>query len=114
MKAKRKRKPLTARARKRDARTKKAHRDAKRDLVMRGLCRQCGKTRGKSLSSSRCTRCLERGRAMERARDGHRAYRRGGPGRPPLREGKPAAVRVENLNELMMPVLQFPIEKESE
>lgn len=60
------------------------HTSTKADMVARGLCRQCGKKRGTSTSTSRCARCLKKNREQERKANGSRPYRRGGPGRPPL------------------------------
>lgn len=56
----------------------------KAEQAARGLCRQCGARRGKCPSKSRCARCLERNRALERRRKHNDAHTPGGPGRPPL------------------------------
>lgn len=60
------------------------HRLLKADLIKRGLCRQCGKRRGKSPSASRCVRCLKRARAASQEATQSQPYQSGKPGRPPM------------------------------
>lgn len=83
---KRKPKPTRqpARIAKRLALRRKDDRDHKRDLIARGLCRQCGKSRAKSPSSSRCLRCLRKSRSAARMSGHHRPRQVHRGGRPLL------------------------------
>ena len=57
-----------------------------RARVKRGECAACGKVKH-AKSKRHCGACLERIRARRRKTVGCKAWKRGGPGRPPMTGG---------------------------
>lgn len=53
-------------------------------MKKKGRCTQCGEKKGKSRFTGVCNKCGEKKSAAQRRRRGNKAWKKGGPGHPPL------------------------------